>query len=56
MIQVSSKMLKDYISKFNLEKQYYSFNFKNIHFLSLSTEVPYDKNSKQYEFLSKRSG
>ena len=46
----SSKKLKDYMEFFELEKQYYSFNYKNVHFLALSTEVPYDDDSQQYEF------
>jgi hypothetical protein len=46
----SSKKLKDYMKAFNLEKQYYSFNYKNVHFLALSTETSYDKGSKQYKF------
>jgi 3',5'-cyclic AMP phosphodiesterase CpdA len=35
---------------FGLEKQYYSFNEKNIHFLALSTETDFDDESEQYEF------
>ena len=46
----SSTKLKDFMEFFKLEKQYYSFNYKNIHFLALSTEVPYDDDSQQYEF------
>src|ERR671910_2640764 len=46
----SSTKLKDFMEFFELEKQYYSFNYKNIHFLALSTEVPYDDDSQQYEF------
>ena len=46
----SSKKLKDYMEFFELEKQYYSFNYNNIHFLALSTEVPYDDDSQQYKF------
>ena len=49
----SSKKLKDYMKAFNLEKQYYSFNYKNVHFLALSTETPYDEGSKQYKFAEK---
>jgi hypothetical protein len=49
----SSKKLKDYMKAFNLEKQYYSFNYKNAHFLALSTEISYDKGSKQYKFAEK---
>ena len=46
----SSKKLKDYMKFFGLEKQYYSFNYVNVHFLALSTEVPYDFDSQQYKF------
>ena len=35
---------------FGLKEQYYSFNYKNIHFLALSTETDYDDDSEQYEF------
>jgi len=49
----SSKKLKDYMKAFNLEKQYYSFNYQNVHFLALSTETPYDEGSKQYKFAEK---
>jgi Calcineurin-like phosphoesterase len=46
----SSKLLQDYMESFGLEKQYYSFNYKNVHFLALSTETDYDGESEQYEF------
>ena len=49
----SSKKLKDYMEAFNLEKQYYSFNYQNVHFLALSTEISYDEGSKQYKFAQK---
>lgn len=49
----SSKKLKDYMKAFNLEKQYYSFNYENVHFLVLSTETSYDEGSKQYKFAEK---
>ncbi len=51
----SSKLLRNYMEFFGLEKQYYSFNYKNIHFLALSTETDYDKDSEQYEFAIRRS-
>jgi Calcineurin-like phosphoesterase len=47
----SSKILKDYMNYFGLEKQYYSFNYKNVHFIALSTEIPYEEGSQQYEFV-----
>ncbi len=46
----SSKILRDYMEFFKLEKQYYSFNYGNVHFLALSTEIPYEEDSQQYEF------
>ncbi|HSF51790.1 MAG TPA: metallophosphoesterase [Nitrososphaeraceae archaeon] len=47
----SSKTLRDYIQYFGLEKQYYSFNYKTVHFIALSTEIPYEEGSQQYEFV-----
>ena len=49
----SSKKLKDYMKAFALEKQYYSFNYQNVHFLALSTETSFDEGSKQYKFAEK---
>jgi hypothetical protein len=40
-----------YMSHFGLTQQYYSFNYKNIHFLALSTEIPFLVNSAQYKFV-----
>ncbi len=41
---------EDYEDFFGLKEQYYSFNYKNVHFLALSTETDYDDDSEQYEF------
>ncbi len=35
----SSKLLDDYMEYFDLEEQYYSFNYENVHFLVLSAET-----------------
>jgi Calcineurin-like phosphoesterase len=48
----STKKLKDYMEFFGLEKQYYSFNYGNVHFTTISTELPYEKGSEQYEFVN----
>jgi hypothetical protein len=45
---ISSSLLSQYMSHFNLSKQYYSFNYQNAHFLVLSTEQIND--SSQYDF------
>ena len=45
--------LRLYTDDFNLTKQYYAFNFKNVHFVAMSTEIPYDKGSAQYNFVKK---
>jgi hypothetical protein len=47
----SSTKLFDYMNYFGLKKQYYSFDYGNVHFLSLSTEVPFDIQSSQYQFV-----
>jgi predicted MPP superfamily phosphohydrolase len=48
----STKKLKDYMNFFGLEKQYYSFNHGNVHFTAISTELPYEKDSEQYNFVN----
>ena len=47
----SSKIYKQITSNHNLTNPYYSHDFKNIHFISLSTEHPFAKGSQQYEFI-----
>jgi Calcineurin-like phosphoesterase len=47
----SPERLKQYMTHFNLSKQYYSFNYQNVHFIAMSTEVPYEAGSKQYNFV-----
>ena len=46
-----SKIYKQIIKNHNVKSPYYSYNFKNIHFISLSTEHPYEEGSKQYKFI-----
>ena len=36
---------------FELDKQYYSFDNGDVHFMAMSSEMPFDKASGQYEFL-----
>ncbi len=46
--QISYYQLLDH---YNLKEPYYSFDFYNIHFLAISSEYPFEKGSKQYEFI-----
>lgn len=46
--QISYHQLLDH---YNLREPYYSFNFYNIHFIAISSEIPFEKGSKQYEFI-----
>ena len=48
----STKKLKDYMEFFGLEEQYYSFNYENVHFTVISTELPYEEGSEQYNFVN----
>lgn len=45
------QLLKAYMDKFNLEKQYYSFNYGNAHFVALSTELNEVGEIEQLRFL-----
>jgi hypothetical protein len=57
--EVSGKYDKynQYLKHFNLSKPYYSFDYKNIHFLAMATPknriIPYDETSEQYQFIKK---
>lgn len=44
-------LLHTYLNNFGLSKQYYSYNIKNIHILTMSTELPFAVGSKQYNFV-----
>lgn len=47
----SDSVLRQYKTHFNLTKDYYSFDYKFVHFVALATEIPYDLNSPQYKFI-----
>lgn len=36
---------------FKIKSQYYSFNFRNVHFIAMSTEIPLKKGYPQYDFV-----
>jgi predicted MPP superfamily phosphohydrolase len=41
-----------YMNDFRLAEEYYSFDYRNIHFLAISTEIPFLVNSAQYKFVN----
>ena len=45
------KIYKQLVKYHNLTNPYYSNDFQNVHFISLSTEHPFEEGSKQYEFI-----
>jgi hypothetical protein len=46
-----SHIYKQIVDYHQLKSPYYSHDFRNIHFISISTEHPFEKGSKQYEFI-----
>ena len=49
----SSARLNQLMNYFNLTEQYYSFDYQNVHFIVMSTELPFEKGSGQYTFVNK---
>ena len=45
------KIYKQLVEYHNLTSPYYSHDFHNIHFISFSTEHPFEEGSQQYEFI-----
>jgi hypothetical protein len=46
-----TNIYKQILNHHNVKNPYYSHDFKNIHFISMSTEHPFEPSSKQYEFI-----
>ena len=46
-----------YLNHFNLTKPYYSFDYKNVHFIAMATPkntlIPYNDTSAQYQFIKR---
>lgn len=45
------KIYEQIVDHHQLDNPYYSHDFQNIHFVSMSTEHPFEKGSAQYEFI-----
>ena len=46
-----NQKLQAYIDEFKLENQYYSFNYHNVHFIALSTELNKNQEKEQLKFV-----
>jgi len=47
----NQELRQQYFKHFNLEKEYYSFDFQNVHFIVLSTEPYHIEDPEQHTFL-----
>jgi hypothetical protein len=47
-----SSLLNQYMSHFGLTKQFYSFNYQNVHFTVMADELQYTPGSEQYNFVN----
>jgi hypothetical protein len=47
---ITTTLLNQYMNHFNMQEQYFSFNYQNVHFLVLSLEDRYGIRSPQYNF------
>ena len=45
------ELVNEYLTYFKLPKTYYSFDFENIHFITIDTNMPLDANSPQFNFV-----
>jgi 3',5'-cyclic AMP phosphodiesterase CpdA len=45
------KIYKQIVDYHKLENPYYSYDFQNVHLISMSTEHPFEVGSKQYDFI-----
>ena len=46
-----ANIYKQIVNYHNVKNPYYSHDFKNLHFISMSTEHPFEAGSQQYEFI-----
>ena len=44
-------LVNQYMEYTNLDKQFYSFDYGNAHFISMATEIPFEQGSEQFEFV-----
>src|SRR5215211_9274998 len=44
-------LLDEYMDRFGLEQQYYTYRYGNVFVLVMSEEVPFDEDSEQFDFV-----
>jgi 3',5'-cyclic AMP phosphodiesterase CpdA len=49
---IPKSLLSQYKKLFALTDTYYSFNFENVHFTIMDSNIPFDVNSPQYRFVA----
>jgi Calcineurin-like phosphoesterase len=47
------ELLDEYMDRFGLEQQYYSYRYGNVFVLLMSEEVPFDEDSDQHDFVER---
>jgi hypothetical protein len=52
----NNSRLQHYVSKFNLSNPYYSFDYGNVHFLAMSSIIPFNNQSLAFKILRDDSG
>ena len=45
-------LISQYMDYTNLDNQYYSFDYNNVHFISMASEAPYEPGSEQFDFIN----
>jgi hypothetical protein len=48
---ITPTMISQYKTHFNVTQQFYSFNYQNVHFIVMSTELRVGEGSEQYNFV-----
>jgi hypothetical protein len=50
-VQDGQTKTNQYLKSFGLEKQFYSYDYNNVHFLVMAAESDFEKGSEQYNFV-----
>lgn len=50
---IPHSLVSQYKILFALSNTFYSFNFQNVHFIVMDSNIPFDANSRQYSFVTR---